>query len=179
MELDPTASAEKLTEFLAILALALISVILGLTMGFVIYLAWKNKYLRELRMFVRVAVDLIVILVQTVQNGIQGAAGPASPSMDVHEGRARGRPDDDTERVVRSAYHCCGHAEAPIHEGCDSDDTAELSTQAGMVIHEESSSDDDTAVIVSGQTGRYIVSQLRGPRATREQLPELGRVHHQ
>ena len=181
MEVDPTASAEKLSEFLAILALALISVVLGLTIGFVIYLAWKSNYLKELRMLVRVAVDLIMILVQTVQNGIQGGAEPPTPSMDIHEGRARGRPNDDTvnERGVTSAYHCCSQAEPPIHEGCDSDDTAELPTPAGMDIHEDSSSDDETAVIVTGPTGSWLVSQLRGPRGPREQLPEPGRVHQQ
>ena len=76
MEVDPTAAAEKLSEFLAILALALISMALGLTIGFVIYLAWKSNYLKELRMFVRVAVDLIGVLVTSVQHGIQGTAGP-------------------------------------------------------------------------------------------------------
>ena len=176
MEVDPTESAEKLTELLAILALALISVVLGLTIGFVIYLAWKGNYLRELRMLVRAAVDLIMSVVHSVQDGTQRAARPASPPMDAHEDGARGRSDDDTERVVRSAYHCCSHAEAPTHEGCDSDDTAELHT--GIGIHEESSSDDDNAVIVSGPAGRYIVSQLRGPRVPREQRPE-GTVHPQ
>ena len=68
MEVDPTAAAEKLSELLAILALALISMALGLTIGFVIYLAWKSNYLR----------DLIRLLLTSVQHGIEGTTEPPS-----------------------------------------------------------------------------------------------------
>ena len=165
MEVDPTAAAKKLSEFLLILSLALISMALGLTIGFVIYLAWKSNYLKELRMFVRVAVDLIYVLITSVQHGIQGTAEPPGPApMDIHEGRSRGRSSDDTAN---------SRAELPIpgpmdiHEGSDSDDTAEFPTSAGMDIHEDSSSDDDTAVIATGPTGSWLVmkQQWKSPRS--------------
>ena len=186
MEVDPTAAAKKLSEFLLILSLALISMALGLTIGFVIYLAWKSNYLRELRRFVRVLVDLIYVLITSVQYGIQGTAEPPGPApMDIHEGRSsddtansraklpipgpmevyEGSDSDDTadEGGAISGYHCCSRAEPPI--------------PAPMDIHEGSSdSDDDTAVIVTGPTGSWLISQLRGPR---EQLPELDEVQQQ
>ena len=172
VEVDPTESAERLTELVATLALVLISVMLGITIGFVIYLVWKGNYWKEMRMLVRATVDLVMIVVHMVQDGTQRAVRPVSTPMDVHEDGAGRISDDDTE-VVRSAYHCCSHDEVPNHEGCDSDDTAELDA-----IHEESSDDDDNTVIVSGPAGRYIVSQLRGSRAPRGERP-VGTVRPQ
>ena len=125
---------------------------LGLTIGFVIYLAWKSNYLRELRRFVRVAVDLIYVLITAVQYGIQGAAEPPGPvPMDIHEGRS----SDDTANS-RARIPIPGPMD--VYEGSDSDD---------MDTHEDSSSDDGTAVIATGPTGSWLVmkQQWKSPRS--------------
>ena len=166
VEVDPTQAAEKLTELVAKLALVLTSVMLGITIGLVIYLVWKGKYWKEMRMLVRATVDLVMIVVHMLQDGTQRVVRSVSPSMDAHEGGAERTSDDDTE-VARSA-------EAPDHGSCESDDTAGL-----PAIHEESSSDDeDNIVIVSGPAGRYIVRQLGRARVPIEERP-VGTVRPQ
>ena len=158
MEADPSEASQRLTEMVAALAIVLISIMLGMSIGLIIYLVWKGKYWGEMRMLVRATVDLVYLVANIVRDRDQREVGHDSPPI-VDENVGEG-PDEETG-PVRSSYHCCG--EIPNHEGCDDsdDDTAELDMN-----DESSGSDDSSTVVVTDPAGkRYVVSQL--PRGVR------------
>ena len=103
-------------------AYMLVSVILGLTIGLIIFLVWR--YWREMRVLVSATVDLVHLVANIVRDlGQREVEHDNPPTGDEDVGE---EPDEDIGQV-RSLYHCCG--EIPNHEGiCDSSDadTAQL-----------------------------------------------------
>ena len=97
-------------------AYMLVSVILGLTIGLIIFLVWR--YWREMRVLVSATVDLVQLVANIVRDlGQREVEHDNPPTGDEDVGE---EPDEDIGQV-RSLYHCCG--EIPNHEGiCDSSD---------------------------------------------------------
>ena len=151
MELDPEIASQRMTDMLAALMIMLVSVILGLTIGLLIVLAWR--YWREMRVLVSATVDLVYLVANIVRGlGQREVEHDNPPTEDEDVGE---EPDEDREQV--RSYHCCG--EIPNHEGiCDSSDadTAQLDMN-----DESSDSEDSSNVVVTDPAGkRYVVRQL-------------------